>query len=95
MQNVTLTLQTGTHCIETEAKHELRRLTDMLLETEDESAARESGEQLELLTEFLERSDFNALRSSDERLAGIRPGLCVIGRDSMGKPVVKELYDSD
>jgi hypothetical protein len=36
------------------------------------------GEKLELLRNFLENSNFNALRSSDERLAGIIPGYCII-----------------
>lgn len=93
MRDVTVTLFTGAHCIETEAKNEFRKLTGMLLETDDESAAVDMGEQLELLREFIETADFNALRSSDERLAGIRPGACVIARGSDGKTAVRQVAD--
>ena len=93
MRDVTVTLFTGAHCIETESKNEFRKLTGLLLETDDESAADVMGEQLELLREFIGTADFNALRSSDERLAGIRPGACVIARGGDGKPVVREVED--
>ncbi len=94
MQDVTVTLLTGNHCVETAAKNELRRLTELLMETEDDTETAVQGEKLELLREFLETADFNALRSSDERLEGIRPGLSVVGRDSSGIPAVLEVKDS-
>lgn len=93
VQKVTVTLLTGTHCVETEAKNEFRRLTSLLLESCDGPDVTEAGRKLELLREFIETADFNTLRSSDERLAGIRPGTCVIAWDSNGKPAVLEVRD--
>jgi len=93
MKNVTVTLHTGEHCVETEAKNEYRRITGLLLEAEDGAEVEKLGEELELLREFIEKADFNALRSSDERLAGVRPGRCVIDR-SGGVPRVKEVLDA-
>ncbi|HPS58601.1 MAG TPA: hypothetical protein PK514_10895 [Spirochaetota bacterium] len=90
---VTVTLHTGTHCIETGAKNEFRRLTTLLLESCDERDVIESGRQLELLREFIGTADFNKLRSSDERLAGISPGKCVIAWSRDGKAAVKEIHD--
>ena len=87
MGRVTVTLHTGGHCIETAAKNEFRRITELLLSTEDEPVLNESAPKLELLREFIETADFNALRASDERLAGIKPGYCVIGRNTEGVPV--------
>lgn len=91
VKGVAVTLHTGTHCVETEAKNEFRRLTGLLLESCDEPAVTEAGRQLELLREFIETADFNTLRSSDERLAGIRPGICVIAWDGNGKAAVLEV----
>lgn len=93
MKAVTVTLQTGTHCIETSARNKFRRLTGLLLETCDETEITEHGRQLELLREFIETADWNVLRSSDERLAGTRPGTCVIVWGEDGKPEVAEVRD--
>lgn len=93
MRDVTVTLHTGTHCVETEARNEFRRLTSLLLGSCDGPDVTEAGRQLELLREFIETADFNTLRSSDERLAGIRPGTCVIEWDGSGKPSVLEVRD--
>lgn len=92
MYSVTVTLHTGSHCIETESKNMFRNTTLKLLETVDESAADVLGKQLELLREFLETADFNMLRSSDIRLAGLAEGTCILSRDENGKPVL-ELID--
>ena len=89
MHNVKLILHTGTHCIETEAKNMFRRITEQLLGTDDIPATDELGRKLELLREFIETADFNALRSSDERLAGITEGVCLLSRDPKGKAVIK------
>ncbi len=88
MDEHTVTLYMKGHCIETEAKRELRRITELLISTDDESVIKIAAASLELLREFLETADFNSLRSSDERLAGIRPGCCKIGYDSAGRPGV-------
>ena len=92
-QEVTVTLYTGVHCIETSAKNEFRRLTGLLLESCDEPGVTERGRELELLREFIETADFNALRSSGEHLAGIRPGKCVVAWTRDGKAAVKEVHD--
>jgi len=89
MEDIIVTLHTGDHCIETAAKNEFRKLTDLLLSSDDLSS--ETPEQLELLREFIETADFNTLRSLDERLAGIKPGLCVIGRNTAGLVVIKSI----
>lgn len=59
------------HCIETAAKHERRRVVSALLES-DESSEQFSqlADDLELLTGFLENSDFRKLRSERPELAG-------------------------
>jgi len=93
MKTISVTLHTGTHCIETEAKNSFRRLTGQLLETENEQEAAVLGQQLGLLREFIGTADFNALRASDERLAGIVQGICVVARNSNGKVTVTEIYD--
>jgi hypothetical protein len=61
------------HCIETAAKQERRRVVSELLEL-DESSERFSqfAEDLELVTEFLENSNFRAIRSDRPELAGGR-----------------------
>ncbi len=48
------------HCIETEVKERYDELVKELLSEEDE----EKEEKLEFVREFLEKSDFNELRSS-------------------------------
>ena len=65
-----VTLHLHDHCIETEARRELKRLMDLYFESDDE-CPEEIEEQIEILEKFLSRSDFPALRASDERLSGI------------------------
>jgi hypothetical protein len=89
--NVTLTLRMRGHCVQTEAKNEFRRLTGLLLESCDEPEVTETGRKLELLRAFIETADWNSLRSADERLAGTRPGECVIAWGADGKAFVKEI----
>jgi hypothetical protein len=69
------------HCIETAAKQERRRVVSALLEL-DESSERFSqfAEDLELVTAFLENSDFRALRSNRPELAGGRDILVELTR---------------
>jgi len=89
MTKIQVTLHTGTHCVETEAKTMLRRITGLILETNDELAVRELGEQLELLNEFIGTTDFNKLRASDERYAGIVEAVCILSRGKDGNPVIE------
>ncbi len=56
------------HCIETEAKRELRRLMNIFFESDNPTA--ELIESIDILEKFLTRSDFPSLRSSDMRLTG-------------------------
>jgi len=91
MSAIEIKLHTGIHCIETEAKKRLRELTVCLLETEDDTRVAELAAELELLREFIETADFNSLRSSDARLAGIRPGTCTICRDNQGRAEIKSI----
>jgi len=67
------------HCIETEAKRELKRLMDLYFESDDESQGIE--EQIEILEKFLNRSDFPTLRASDERLSGVVESVVYISVD--------------
>jgi hypothetical protein len=56
------------HCIETEAKRELRRLMNIFFESDNPPA--DLIESIDILEKFLTRSDFPSLRSSDMRLSG-------------------------
>ena len=72
-------------------KIEFRRLTDQLLESDSENIDPELEKKIELLLHFLKNSDFNKLRASDERLSGVTPGICIIGKNSSGLPVIKSI----
>jgi hypothetical protein len=59
------------HCIETAAKRERRRVVSELLDLDESSEQfRRLADDLELVTEFLENSDFRKLRSQRPELAG-------------------------
>ena len=59
------------HCIETAAKQERRRIVSALLEVNESSQRfRQLAEDLELLTGFLESSDFRRIRSERPELSG-------------------------
>lgn len=88
MNNITITLRTGEHCIETSAKIELRKLTDLILESDMENADADMEQRIELLLHFLENSDFNMLRASDERFAGITPAECTVKWDENNRSIV-------
>lgn len=70
------------HCIETEAKRELRRLTDDYFDEKGDPG--ELEERIELLRGFLTGSDFGKLRSSDERLSGTVESYCTIIKNPDG-----------
>ncbi len=89
MKEVSVSLKTGGHCIQSAAKIEFRRITMIILEFTDDTVPQILTDQLELLTEFLENTDFNGLRASDERYAGIIDAVCTLSRDEDGKPVIK------
>jgi hypothetical protein len=59
------------HCIETAAKQERRRIVSALLEVDESTEEfRRLAEDLELITGFLENSDFRKMRSDRPELAG-------------------------
>lgn len=93
MNSITVALHTGEHCIETSAKNELRRLTNILLESGTECKDTALEKKIELLLSFLNNSDFNMLRASDERLAGITPAECIVAWNGQGSVdvVIKKL----
>ena len=89
MMEVSIKLKTGGHCIQSAAKIEFRRITMMILEATDDTVPQVLTEQLELLTDFLESTDFNRLRGSDDRYAGITDAICILARGEDGKPFLK------
>jgi hypothetical protein len=88
MENVSVILKTGEHCIQGAAKSEFRRITMMILESTGDEISPVLAEQIELLTDFLEKSDFGELRSSDERLAGTVEAVCILRRGTDGNTVI-------
>lgn len=91
MKGVTVQLKTGGHCIKRAAEDEMRRISALILDFTGDNVSTELTDRFLLLDEFLKNTDFNKLRFSDERLAGIVPAACILGRDERGKPVVKVL----
>jgi hypothetical protein len=69
-------------CLETTARHVLKKLAEALMETE---APNPDGEgAVDLLTGFLEQTDFKALRASDDDLAGQKEATVRIFRTPEG-----------
>ncbi len=88
MDSLIIKLKTGDHCIQTAAKNELRRISDIIMFAPEGNVSDTLGEQYELLEDFLNITDFNRLRSSDQRYAGITPSICILSRDDSGNPVI-------
>jgi hypothetical protein len=80
--NVTVKLHIKNHCIETEARNEYRRLMDIYFSTDDLEG--ELDEKIELLRDFLEKSDFPKLRALDARLSGEHESYVLIKRAVSG-----------
>jgi hypothetical protein len=80
--NIAVKIHIKNHCIETEARNEYSRLMDSYFSTDDVEG--ELDERIELLRDFLEKSDFPKLRSSDGRLSGERESDVVITRSPQG-----------
>ncbi len=70
MKPLRVTLHLTGHCIETAAKMEMRRLTDLYFNTNNDPDA--LLKKIELLQEFIKKSDFQKLRSGDERFSGAK-----------------------
>lgn len=79
MEQLSLILHLRGHCIETAAKNELRYLTELYFNTNDNPDI--LLKKIELLQAFIQKSDFPILRASDERLYGIKEAFV---RISMG-----------
>ena len=77
--SIEIRLHLKDHCIETEAKHEFKRIMDSYFNADEESHDLE--DRIELLREFLEESDFAQLRSSDPRLSGDTEADVILYRD--------------
>ncbi len=88
MSDISVILKTGDHCIQGAAKSEFRKITMMILESTGDEISPVLAEQIELLTDFLEKSDFGELRSSDDRLSGTVETVCILKRDENGNPVI-------
>lgn len=71
------------HCIETAAKMEYRRLMGDYFAS-DTTRSAEIEDKIALLKEFVESSDFPALRASDERLSGTIDSRVTLYRDEDG-----------
>ncbi|MBN2158099.1 MAG: hypothetical protein JW807_01795 [Spirochaetes bacterium] len=85
--NVAVNLHLKNHCIEKEARREFSRLMDTYFSTDDVEG--ELDEKIELLRDFLEKSDFRKLRSSDQRLSGGKESDVVIRRSKTGTIVLE------
>lgn len=70
-------------CIETTARYVLKKLADALMEAKAHDPDAEGA--VELLTAFLEQTDFKALRAADEDLAGQRDVIVRIYRNADGE----------
>lgn len=60
----------------------------MILESTGDAISPVLADQIELLTDFLEKSNFNELRASDDRLSGVKESVCILKRDGNGNPVI-------
>jgi hypothetical protein len=89
---VRVELHTGDHCIETAAKNEFRRLMDSYFAAPPGRQEQGIEEKLALLRDFLDTSDFPALRASDPRLSGYRESRIRITRDARKRVIL--LFDS-
>ncbi len=78
-------LHVGDHCIETASRKKLKQLMDLYFE---DSGPADIEEQILVLQDFLEQSDFAALRSSDSRLSGEEESRVWLRRDESGKVVL-------
>jgi hypothetical protein len=83
---VMVNLNVKNHCIETAARMELNRLMETYFKTDDVEG--ELDGKIELIRDFLEKSDFPGLRSSDPRLSGEREAEVILSRNGNGSIVL-------
>jgi len=79
---VVVNLNVKNHCIETAARIELNRLMETYFRTDDVEG--ELDGKIELIRDFLEKSYFPGLRSSDPRLSGERESEVILSRNGNG-----------
>ena len=84
---IIVTLHLNGHCIETEAKNQLHKLSVLILNSDNVTSELEN--QYKLLYDFITIADFKALRSMDERLNGLIPLTCELIKDDEGKTQLK------
>ena len=78
------------HCIETAAKNEFRDLMDLFFQGE---GGGELEERIDLLSEFLSRADFSALRTASPKLANLNN--CVVAIERKGEGLLLRILDSE
>lgn len=74
-------------CIEHAAKDKYNRMVARIMASDGPQDPMEEA-RLELLLDFFNSADFAFLRSSDERLSGIKNVLCLLKRNEEGIPCV-------
>lgn len=84
---VVVSLNIKHHCIETAARMELNRLMETYFKTDDVEG--ELDGKIELIRDFLEKSDFPGLRSSDPRLSGESESEVILSRNGTGAIVLR------
>ena len=72
------------HCIETAAQRELKRVIDQYFSFNGDLSDEMAG-RIELLQEFLMKSDFLKIRSSDERFSGILESYVILRKNKDGE----------
>jgi len=78
-----IVLELSTHCIETAARNQYRRLLDSILQSQERDSNLE--EQLAILKEFLEQTDFSELRGVYPELAGGSAVHASVYREASGR----------
>lgn len=74
-------------CIEHAARDKYQRMAARIMAADGQDDPGEEA-QLELLLDFFKSADFALLRSSDERLSGIKNARCLLKRNGEGIPYV-------
>jgi hypothetical protein len=87
MRIATIKLHLKEHCIETAAKKELNNITYLYFNTNKNPDI--LLKKIELLQAFIKQSNFPELRSSDERLSGIKEAFVRISMEENNKIILE------
>lgn len=88
MGDATVELLVGDgRCIEHAARDEYKRMAARIMAADDPPDPADEA-RLALLLDFFNSADFALLRSSDERLSGIKKARCILKRNEEGIPCV-------